>query len=141
MYALAEFQDPALIQKSLDLSISGGIRKQDVAHFLGQLLQNREASSAGWTFVKAHFADVLAHSTPQSIDWSVIPAMGMRCSADDHRDLADFFASHKIESSARPLAEALEGIDLCVRFKQQHKAELGKWLKTFRPADKATASR
>jgi puromycin-sensitive aminopeptidase len=141
MYALAEFQDPALIQKSLDLSISGGIRKQDVAHFLGQLLQNREASAAGWTFVKAHFADVLAHSTPQSIDWSVIPAMGMRCSADDHRDLADFFASHKIESSARPLAEALEGIDLCVRFKQQHKAELGKWLKTFRPADKATASR
>jgi aminopeptidase N/puromycin-sensitive aminopeptidase len=141
MYALAQFTDPALIQKSLDLSISGGIRRQDVASFLGQLVVNRDAAAATWIFVKARWPEVLAHSTASSLAWRLIPAMSKLCSAQDHQDLESFFESHKVESGARPLAEALEGVDLCVRFKQQHKGELGKWLKTFRPPDKATASR
>ena len=46
-----------------------------------------------------------------------------------------------MESGGPPIAKALEEIDLCVRFKQQHKGELGKWLKARKPAAKATASR
>src|SRR5208282_929633 len=136
MNALAEFTDPALVQKSLELSISGVIRKQDVARFLGELVANPDASAAAWAFAKAHWADFLGHSTAQSVAWSFIPNLANLCSEPDHQDVAAFFEGHKVESGARPLAEALEGIDLCVRFKQQHKGELGKWLKTFRPADK-----
>ncbi len=141
LYALAEFRDPSLIQRSLALATSGAIRRQDVAGFLGVLLQNRDAATATWSFVTSHWPDVLAHSTSQSLAWRFVPAVGSLCTEKAHADAAAFFAAHPVEAGARPLAEALESIDLCVRLRQLHAGELGRWLAAHHYSTRATASR
>ncbi len=141
MVGLAEFRDPALVQKSLALAVSGDIRKQDEARFLGAMQRNPDAGAATFAFVKAHWDDVLAHTTAQSLAWAYFTAVGYLCTPEARADAAGFFAAHKIEGSDRPSREALESIDLCLRFKELHRGELGKWLKSFKPEVKATASR
>ncbi|HUB09803.1 MAG TPA: M1 family metallopeptidase [Myxococcales bacterium] len=139
MVALTEFRAPALVQKSLALAVSGDIRKQDEARYLGALQENPDAAAATWAFVKANWAPVLAHTTAQSLAWAYFTSVGYLCTPDARADAAAFFAAHKIEGSDRPSREALESIDLCVRFKALHQGELGKWLEGH--AAKPTASR
>ncbi|MHB8416900.1 MAG: M1 family metallopeptidase [Myxococcales bacterium] len=139
MYALTELRAPELVSRSLALAISGDIRKQDEARYLGALQRNPDAAAATWAFVKANWAAVLSHTTAQSLAWAYFTSVGYLCTPEARADAASFFAAHRIEGSDRPSREALESIDLCVRFKELHRGELGRWLEGFER--KATASR
>ncbi len=141
LYALAEFRRPELIRKSLALAVSGKIRKQDTAGFLGALLRQRDATDATWAFVTSHWPEVVARSTPQSLAWRFLPSVGSLCTPKAREKAASFFAAHPVEAGGRPLANALESIDLCVRLQKLHAGELGKWLaRRPRPA-RPTAAR
>ena len=132
MYALAEFRAPELVRRSLELAVSGAIKKQDAAGVLGSLVRNRDAQAQAWTFVRAHWAEVTAHATGQSLAWRFIPAVGELCGEAERKGAAEFFAAHKVEAGDRPLREALLGIDLCVRLTHEHRGEVGRWLRAHR---------
>ncbi len=126
--ALAEFGDPALIQKTLDLTLTGGIRKQDIPSELGTLLGNPLARAETRVFLERHWGELKDRFSGIAATWSILPALGDFCSEADHDELATFFAdpSHHVDGGDRAMKLALERIDLCVGFKKAQAAELSR---------------
>jgi aminopeptidase N len=128
--ALAEFGEPALIQKTLDLTLSGGIRKQDIPYQLAALLDNPLARDQTLKFLEAHWGELKDRFSGIAATWSILPALGEFCSAEVHDELQTFFAdpAHHVDGGDRAMKLALERIDLCVTFKKNQAAELSRWV-------------
>ena len=128
--ALADFRDPALVQKTLQLTLGGGLRKQDVASELGALLENPAARTQAFQFLMAHWGELKERFTGLAAAWTILPALGSFCSAADRDTLKAFFAdpAHHVDGGDRAMALALERIDLCVHFQANHATELSEWL-------------
>nr|MDQ3757135.1 M1 family metallopeptidase [Actinomycetota bacterium] len=58
LYALAGFEDPALVARTLDLSF-GEVRTQNAPFLVSYLLANRVGGAQAWEFLEAHWDDVL----------------------------------------------------------------------------------
>src|SRR5580765_5693683 len=52
LFALADFRDPALVQRGLERSLTPQLRSQDTAIYLARFLVNPASRSLAWTFVK-----------------------------------------------------------------------------------------
>jgi hypothetical protein len=128
--ALAEFGDPALIQKTLDLTLSGGIRKQDIPYELGALLENPLARDQTRKFLEQHWGQLKDRFSGIAATWSILPALGSFCSAEVHDELQAFFTdpAHHVDGGDRAMRLALERIALCVDFKKYQAAELSRWV-------------
>ena len=129
LYTLAAFQNPALVQRTLDAVAGGKVRNQDSWILLSILLQQRETRVQTWTYIKANWDKVHAQFTASSGN-RVVSATGSFCSAQDRADVQHFFASHTVESSDRALRDALNNIDSCAKFRAQQQPNLQQWLAT-----------
>lgn len=129
LYTLASFQDPALVQRTLDYVTSGKVRNQDSWILLSILLQTRETRPQTWSYIKANWDKVHAQFTTASGN-RVVSATGSFCSVEDRADVQQFFTSHPVEASDRALRDALNGINGCVKFRAQQQPNLQQWLAT-----------
>ena len=62
---LAEFEDPALIQRSLDYAVSGKVRNQDAAIQLAIALQIDASRDQAWKFIEDNWDKVHALLTTE----------------------------------------------------------------------------
>ena len=127
--ALAAFQDPVLVQRTLDYAVSGKVRNQDVWQLLVGLLEQRETRPQTWAYMKGNWDKVHAQFTIASGS-RVVKATGNFCSAGDRADVQQFFASHPVASTERTLRDALNSIDTCIKFRTQQQSNLQQWLAT-----------
>jgi aminopeptidase N len=125
---LGRFEDPALVQRSLEYSISGQVRSQDAPFLLGALMANTHNRKAAWDFVRAHWPQVEAKLTNFSTG-SVINSASQFCEATERDEVQQFFSQHPIPGTDRTLQQALESINLCVDLRQQQQGNLASWLK------------
>jgi puromycin-sensitive aminopeptidase len=58
MYALAMFKDPALLQKTLDMTLSGEVRSQNAPYLVRNLMLNPQGRQVGWDFVKNNWEQI-----------------------------------------------------------------------------------
>ncbi|MGH9123886.1 MAG: M1 family metallopeptidase [Acidimicrobiales bacterium] len=72
LYALAAPQDPSLLQRTLELCLSGEVKTQDAPYVVGSILGSRAGSQLAWRFVEAHWDEMLTrfpdNSIPRMID-------------------------------------------------------------------------
>ena len=129
LYTLAAFQNPALVQRTLDYVTSGKVRNQDSWILLSILLQQRKTRPQTWSYIKANWDKVHAQFTTSSGN-RVVSATGAFCSVQDRSDVQQFFASHPVEAADRALRDALNNIDSCVKFRAQQQPNLQQWLAT-----------
>ena len=129
LYLLATFEDPSLVKRTLDDVAAGKVRNQDSWILLQILLQSRKTRKQTWTYIKDHWDAIHAQLTTSSGN-RLVSATGAFCSQEEHEDVQQFFASHKVESSDRALRDALNSIDSCVRFRGQQQPGLQQWLST-----------
>ncbi len=128
--ALSAFREPALIQKTLALTLSRGIPQQDVARTVGDLLASPDGGDAALEFLFAHWGELKGSFTSVAATWHLLPQLGSFCSAEVHDRLSKFVADpgHKVEGAERPLQRAIERIGLCAAFRESHQGELSAWL-------------
>ena len=127
LQVLTRFRDPALVTRTLEYATSGAVRNQDSWILIAIELSQRETRGVAWPWVQAHWDKVAAQLTTSS-GAQVVGATGSFCSAEDHQQVAEFFATHKVDAAERSLAKALDSIDACVRLRKTQEPNLRTWL-------------
>jgi aminopeptidase N/puromycin-sensitive aminopeptidase len=124
---LAEFQDPALVQRSLDYAVSGKVRNQDAAFQFAIALQSIETRDQTWKYIQANWDKVQAQLTTE-LGGYLVRATGSFCSAADRDDVKQFFSTHKVAATEQTLKHAIERIDGCIELRSLQESNLKQWL-------------
>ncbi|MGA2806919.1 MAG: M1 family aminopeptidase [Terracidiphilus sp.] len=124
---LAEFENPALIQRSLDYAVSGKVRNQDAAIQLAIALQIDASRDQAWKFIEDNWDKVHALLTTEMGE-VLVRSTGSFCSSEARDRVQSFFSTHKVESSDKSLKHALESIEGCTELRTLQEPNLKTWL-------------
>ncbi|MBS1813635.1 MAG: M1 family metallopeptidase [Acidobacteria bacterium] len=124
---LSEFNDPALVQKTLDYAYSGAVRNQDNYWLLLSLMERPETRPATWKYVQEHWDAVSKLFTVTSGQRTVRSAQNF-CSEQDRDEVQQFFAAHPVPATERTLRITLNAIHACSEMKQKQQGGLDQWL-------------
>jgi aminopeptidase N len=128
LYALADFSDPALVRRTMDLIVGPEVRNQDTAVFLAQLLSNPEARSLAWELLQARWDDLEKKTGQVFGSPLLISALGQFCDTRTRSEIEKFFATHKVPEAERTLQQALERISECSALAAAQSPKLAEWL-------------
>jgi aminopeptidase N/puromycin-sensitive aminopeptidase len=126
-YALTSFEDPALIERTLALTLTDEVPSEDVMGMIAMVLSNPRGRAAAWAFFQKHFAE-LQKKAPAFGFSRVIVATGRLCDDAARAEVTKFFAAHPVEAAERRVAQAVQSIQLCSDLKKREAANLAKWL-------------
>jgi len=130
LYALADFRDPALIDRALDYTLTSKLRTQDTASFLARLLEAEAARPRAWAFIKQHWRELEPKLTIFGGDTAVTGALSSFCDAAARNDISAFFMQHPLPGAARTLSQTLERIDNCSALRTAQTPIVASWLAT-----------
>jgi aminopeptidase N/puromycin-sensitive aminopeptidase len=128
LYALSAFQNPALIDRGLNFSLTADLRSQDTPGYLTRFLGNASARVRTWTFIKEHWAALEPKITISLGDVRLVQGLGVFCDASARDDIRAFFSTHKLPAASRALDQTIERINNCVAIKERQSAPLSTWL-------------
>jgi len=128
LFALADFREPAQIERTLALSLTDAVATQDVIFLLARLLGNPAAREPTWRFVKRHWAR-LRRRMPSLLAGRLIEATPALLTPAYRRDVASFFSKHPVPSGARALRQALERFDAYRALRRPAAAALERFLR------------
>ncbi len=124
---LAQFEDPALVQRSLEYATSGKVRNQDALIQIIIGLQIDATRDMTWKYIKSHWDTVRTLLTPE-LGGALVGSSGSFCSADARDDVKAFYAEHRVPDSDRALKHAVESIDGCIELRSLQQPNLDKWI-------------
>jgi puromycin-sensitive aminopeptidase len=127
LFALADFREPARIEHTLALSLSGAVATQDVIFLLSRLLANPAARELTWEFIQKRWTKLRARM-PSLLAGRLIEATPALTRPVYRREVARFFAKHPVPSGARALRQALERFDAYRDFRRPAAASLAGFL-------------
>lgn len=132
--ALTRFRDPALIQRTLEYSISPEVRIQDSGRMLGSMFENSVARPIAWQFVKTRWNDVEARMGLSLGGQRIIRAAGGFCDVGARDDVQKFAAEHNVPAQSRSLRSTLERINNCIDMRGAQQERLALWLRSHAAA-------
>jgi len=123
LYALPDFRDAGLVQRTVEMTLSGEIRTQNAPGVLARAVANREYGDRAWAFVKEHWDEIASRLAPTTL---VYAADGVRYLTEPEQveDAATFFAAHPIPQSALQLQQILERQRVNRAFRERATPEL-----------------
>jgi aminopeptidase N len=128
LYGLPAFEDPALIDRGLNFSLTADLRSQDTPGFLSGFLGNPIARPRAWTFVKQHWTELAPKITIALGDVRLVDALGSFCDATSRDDIKVFFAAHKLPAASRALDQTIERINNCISIREKETPAVTAWL-------------
>jgi aminopeptidase N len=117
LYALAEFRDPALIERALALSIAPRLRSQDTARYVANFFGNASTRTRAWAFVKEHWRELEPKVTIFGGDTTFVSSLGNFCDASSRDDIASFLREHPLPAVSRTMTQTIERINNCIAFR------------------------
>jgi len=124
---LAQFENPALVKRSLDYAVSGKVRNQDAIIQFVIAMQIEENREQAWKYIQDNWDKVQAQFTTE-MGGVLVGASGNFCSAEDRTSVEQFFTTHKVTSSDKALKHALEHIDGCIELRTLQEPNIKQWL-------------
>ena len=107
LYALAEFGDEALMQRTCDFAFSGEVKTQNAPFLLGRCIANRDHGTLAWRRVRERWADAMA-TFPSNTIVRMVDGVKLLNRPEQEADVQGFFAEHDIPQSAKTLQQVLE---------------------------------
>jgi len=134
-YALGEFPQTALIQETLDSTLTPDVRSQDL-YLLPRMMDNPPAETMTWDFMQQHF-DELNKKTGGGLGGLGIFLYATQgfCDQQKAQQVQEFFKAHPFPGTERNQKEAIEGIESCISLRDQQQTNLAAWLKQNAPAN------
>jgi aminopeptidase N/puromycin-sensitive aminopeptidase len=126
-FALAQFSDPKLLQRTLDFSISTDVRSQDALQLVTNVLHNPAGQSLAWEFIRQHWPELEKVGGPFA-SAEVVGATNTFCDPGMRDQVTDFFNAHKVAAAERTYKQSIERINDCVQLKNQQQPQLASWL-------------
>ena len=107
LYALASFEDPALVARTLGLTYTDDVRPQDRAFVLSRLLGGRASRQAAWEFVRDGW-DARVLTMDPMLRQYVIRGMAALTAPAFAGAVGDFLAAHVTDETRETTAQARE---------------------------------
>ncbi len=107
LLALAAFEVPDLIQRTLNLALSADVRGQDRAFVLAGLLGRRAARLAAWDFVRAHWEQLGKLMDPMLLQ-NLIRGLGQLTFEPVATQVREFLAPRATEETRETIAQISE---------------------------------
>jgi aminopeptidase N/puromycin-sensitive aminopeptidase len=127
LFALAQFGDPKLLQRTLDYAISPEVRSQDALRLIRDVMRNPAGEKLAWDFVLQHWESVQKVGGPFA-SAEIVGSTSSFCDAHMRDQVTEFFSAHKVEGADRSYRQSIERINDCVDLKSQQEPQLASWL-------------
>jgi aminopeptidase N/puromycin-sensitive aminopeptidase len=124
---IPQFEDPALVQRSLEYAASGKVRNQDALFLFALALDSNANRDQAWKYIKIHWDTLKTLVTPE-LGSSLVGSTGSFCAVEDRDDVMAFFATHKVPAAEQALQHAVEHINGCIELRSLQQANLDQWL-------------
>jgi aminopeptidase N len=128
LYGLAEFRDPALVERGLKLALSPQLRSQDTSLYLARFFANPDARERALTFLAENWSALEPKVAIFGGDTVLIGSMAGFCDTRSRDRIPAFFAEHKLPSAARTLDQTIEQINNCVALREKQTPAVEAWL-------------
>lgn len=128
LYGLAGFNTPALIAKTLKLTLSGEVRGQDITWLLSPLLTRFNTQEQALAFINQHWKEL--RKLIPLMELSNIPAScGTFYTRAAEQDLRAFYEHHKIPYASSDVSRSLEKVHINVLFQEQNAERIRKYIR------------
>lgn len=126
---LCGFEDPTLVRRTLDLTLDGTIRAQDLRYVFPPLTQRRATRDTTFAWIEAHF-DEVTPKMPSSQVSRFIRLGGALCDAERMRGLQAFLQPRveRLEGAAKDLRQAVEEGLRCATLAARERDATSAWL-------------
>ena len=128
LMALAMFQDPVLIEKTLKMCLSSAIEKQDAPLVMAAIMGGRAGRGLAWEFFRKHII-LIAWRFPEHLMLNLVMAMNALGEQQQLDEVKAFFKKHPVPSQARGINKIIEAIEIRVAFRRHN--DLAKTFKSF----------
>ncbi|MGH7853563.1 MAG: M1 family metallopeptidase [Candidatus Binatia bacterium] len=118
LFALANFRAPELIDRTLDLTISGAVRTQNSPYLMRGILLNKNARAQAWAFLKARWEEMLRLYPDNAIPRMCEGIIGLVEPALE-AEAREFFAKHPVKQGAKQMEQHLERLRVAVSCKER----------------------
>jgi len=116
------FEDPALLDRTLKLAMTGEVRTQDAfgrTGVIGGVMANPAGERLAWDFVREHWEEIGKKLGGYNGTGGLVAATASFCDPELHSQVEDFFSHRQIPDAERTLRQSLEHINYCVDLKSQ----------------------
>jgi alanyl aminopeptidase len=129
--AMGTFDDPALLRKALDLSLTDEFKLSELRHLFGGAMGHRVAWPTLYAWEKENWAKLRTRLPGSLGRGMLIDVAGTMCTRAELDDARDFFvpATQGVEGVKRHLDEVLEAVGLCIALREHSASEVTKYLK------------
>jgi len=107
LLALAAFEVPTLVRRTLDLAVGTEVRNQDRAFLLAGLLGRRASRHAAWTFVRERW-DELARLMDPMLLQNLLRALGQLTYEPVATEVREFLVPRASEQTRETIAQVTE---------------------------------
>jgi puromycin-sensitive aminopeptidase len=118
LYALAEFESPELLQRTLELAMSGEVKTQNAPFLLNRCINNRANGVTAWKFVREHWQQA-NEQFPVNTIVRMIDTVKLLNTPEAEADVAAFFSEHAIPQATKTLEQVLERQHVNVALRQR----------------------
>lgn len=127
-YSLASFQEPSLLEKTLNYALTDQVRNQDLG-IISAVMSNRNGGDLAWNWVKSHWDEIMT-KTGGSIGGAgaALGGAGSFCDARSRDEIKSFYEQHKLPGTERRFRQQQETINYCIDLKQRASQPLAEWL-------------
>jgi puromycin-sensitive aminopeptidase len=130
LYALALFQPPALVERTLSKCVNGDIRTQDGPFIIRMLLTTVHGRELAWEFVKREW-DRMDRLFPKTGLRRMCEGVIGLATPELERDVRRFFEERKIDLGGKTLEQYLEELRIAVTMRQRDGQALSAYLARF----------
>ncbi len=123
LYALTVPDDPALIARTRDLTLTDSVRTQNAPYVLGQAFAHRAAGPATWRFIEDRWIDITERFPSNSLG-RMLDGMRSISDPDTADDISAFFDRHPLPQAAQMLAQHLERMSVTVELTRRERPRL-----------------
>jgi puromycin-sensitive aminopeptidase len=113
LFALANFADAGLIDRTLDLTINGNVRTQNSPYLMRGALLNKHGRERAWSFMKAHWNEMNRSYPDNAIPRMCEGVVGL-VSAELEKDVVSFFHAHPVKQGSKQIKQHLERLRVAV---------------------------
>jgi alanyl aminopeptidase len=132
LFSLGLFPDPEIAKVALPIVLTDEFDNRESLGILFGVSQSRKTRDLAYDFVKQNW-DALVAKLPTDTGAFLPYVAGGYCDAGHRQDTEDFFKgrSTKYAGGPRTLSQVLEGIDLCIAYKQAQAPSVAEFLKQY----------
>lgn len=128
LFSLAMFQQHALLDRTLDMTLNGEIRLQDAPFMVSAVMNNVYGREQGWRFVKMNW-DLLDRRFPKQGLRRMCGGITGFCKPELERDVREFFQARQVDLGGKTLEQYLEQLRIGVSFAERSRRDLQEFLR------------